>query len=180
MFFKKKIKTKHAVMHISLNRDAAEFWIANRKDIGIEHDWDKDEVGKSHISIDFLIQHGLCFHRNANQFSTSFEGHQLHGGKLFQWKEFDSELVFYFNFEVIAVFPKAIIIALIKTGNNGMGVSFRHPEEKILYPEPPTENCFQMMRQFWSSYGVIYWNDLVRIDFTVDAPASEVEYPVVR
>ena len=179
MFFKQKIKTKHAVCHISLNRKAAESWLADQKAIGIEHIWDMDEVEESSISIDFLIQNGLFYHRNANQFSVSFEGHQLIGGNLFEWKEIDSNLVFYFRYEVIAIIPNDIMLALIKTGRNGQSRSFDHPKEKILDHECPIKNCFQIMRQLWSSYGVIYWNDLIRVDFFVDAPVTEVEYPDV-
>lgn len=180
MFFKQKNKTKHAVCHISLNRRAAESWLVDQKAIGIEHIWDMDELEQSSISIDFLIQNGLFFHRDANQFSVSFEGHQLIGGKLFEWKEIHSNIVFYFNCEVIAIIPNDIMSALIKTGSNGQSHYFDHPKEKILDPESPIKNCFQIMRQFWSSYGVIYWNDLVRVDFVVDAPVTEVEYRDVR
>lgn len=178
MFFRKNRKTKHGVLHISLNRLAAEDWLQNRGNIGVEHNWAKDLLEIT-ISIDFLIAEGLYFHRDANQFSKNITGSQRIGENLFEWKDIHSNFVFYFNNEPIGIFPHKSILDLINTGTNNQSSSLNHPEEKIIDPDTPIEHCSQMKRQFWSSYGISYWNDLVKIDFTVDSPIQDVEYPAV-
>lgn len=178
MFFKKRNKSQHGVLHISLNRLAAEDWLQNRGNIGVAHNWAKDLLEIT-ISIDFLVREGLFFHRDANQFSKNVIGSQRIGGNLFEWKDMHSNFVFYFNHELIGTFPHESILDLIRTGTNNKSSSLRHPEEIIIDPDPPIEHCSQMKRQFWSSYGVSYWNDLVKIDFSVDAPVEDVKYPAV-
>lgn len=179
MFFRKGNRSQHGVLHISLNRLAAEDWIQNRGNIGVAHKWTEDTSGIT-ISIDILVREGLFFHRDANQFSKNVIGSQRIGQNLFEWKDIHSNFIFYFNYEPIGVFPQESILDLIKSGTNNKSSSANHPEEKIIDPDPSIEHCSQLKRQFYFSYGVSYWNDLVKIDFSVDAPVEDVEYPAVR
>tara|TARA_B110000037_G_scaffold134228_1_gene152172 strand:+ start:227 stop:805 length:579 start_codon:yes stop_codon:yes gene_type:complete len=183
MFWKSKPNITSGFIHISLNIGGIREWLKNRGEVGVDGEWKSFYPIVVH-SIDYLVKEDVYFHRNANQFSNGVTGsHYIDDDiKTIEWEFVHGELLFHlthYENAVIAHFPLDEIGILLTKGKRKPRNLRRNMsnESEVITREGANENCRQIRKRLWMDYSVMYFNDLVSLDFGIDPQYTSVEYP---
>lgn len=184
MFGRRKDVSKGKVSlftyYIDLNVQRISEWIGSDSEIGCEAPWKvKDSNVVRHI-IDYLPKAGVHFHRTPCVFSEMVAGvYRTRGGDDIEWGIEGERFIVSLPIVDKALFYCPILRArqMLSSGHNNTS-NLRGESNLIeiqLEDNHQHATCRRVLQTTWSTYNLMYSNDLVKVVFET-APNNNVIY----